>query len=124
MGHGESKLVKQVGAKGYFGKVTVQAEPLDGDTDEVIVDFDRTIPKRWQSGASFGIEYVLDHVTKRKIFPKGGRIRVLTIGGHEVDTNNVVIAFVAAHALYDALKIQPTKQPVFDESTGVFSFPK
>jgi hypothetical protein len=123
MGMGEDKLAAQIGAKGYFGKVTVEAEPVDGN-GEVTVDFDSTIPKRWQSGASFGIEYVLEHVTKRTLFPKGGRVFVHSIGGHEVDTNNVVIAFVAANALCKALGVEPKKRPIFDETTGVFSFPK
>jgi hypothetical protein len=123
MGRADNELITQVGSKGYFGKVTVEAEPLEGN-GEVAVDFEPTIPKRWRSGASFGIEYVLENIAKRKLFPKGGRIRVLYIGGHEVDTNNVVIAFVAAGALLKALGIQPSKQPSFDEKTGSFSFPK
>jgi hypothetical protein len=123
MGRGEDKLAAQIGPKGYFGKVTVEAEQVDGD-GEVTVDFDPTNAKRWRSGASFGVEYVLEHITKRKLFPKGGRVRVVYIEGHEVDTNNVVIAFVAAHALYKALGVEPAKRPAFDENTGVFSFPK
>ena len=123
MGRGEEKLATQVGPKGYYGKVTVEAEPEDTD-GEVTVDFDPSISERWKSGASFGIDYVLEHVTKRTLFPKGGRVRVLQIGGHEVDTNNVVIAFVAAHALYKALGVQPTKKPEFDKETGTFMFPK
>ena len=123
MGQGEDKLATQVGPKGYFGQVTVQAELVDGDGD-VNVDFAPTISDRWRSGASFGIHYVLDHIAKRKLFPKGGVVRVLHIGGHEVDTNNVVIAFVAAQALCKALGVQPTKRPIFDKDTGTFSFPK
>ena len=95
MGRGEDKLVAQVGSKGYFGKVTIEAEPAETD-GKVVVDFAPTIPEEWQSGAAFGIQYVLDHIAKRKLFPKGGRIRVLFLEGHDVDTNNVVIAFVAA----------------------------
>jgi hypothetical protein len=123
MGRGEDKLATQIGPKGYFGQVTLEAEPVDGDGD-VDVEFAPTISKRWRSGASFGIQYVLDHIAKRKLFPKGGRVRVLHIGGHEVDTNNVVIAFVAARAFSKALGVQPRKEPVFDEGTGTFSFPK
>jgi len=123
MGRGEDKLATQVGSKGYFGQVTVEAQPVDGN-EEIAVDFAPTISNRWQSGASFGIQYVLDHIARRKLFPKGGRVRVLNINGHEVDTNNVVIAFVAANALFKALGVQPTKPPVFDKDSGIFSFPK
>jgi hypothetical protein len=123
MGRGEDKLATQVGAKGYFGNVAVEAEPIDGN-GEVTVEFDAAVSPRWQSGASFGIDYVLDHVAKRQLFPKGGRVHVRHIHGHEVDTNNVVIAFVAANALCKALGVEPKKRPTFDQATGVFSFPK
>ena len=123
MERAEEKLATQVGPIGYYGQVAVEPELVDGD-GEVDVDFAPTISKRWRSGASFGIQYVLEHVSKRKLFPKGGRVRVHSIVGHEVDTNNVVIAFVAAHALAKALGVQPRKLPVFDKDTGVFSFPK
>ena len=123
MGRGEDKLATQIGPRGFFGKVTVEAETIDGDGD-VVVDFDPSISDEWKCGASFGIEYVLEHVTTRTLFPKGGRVRVLSIGGHAVDTNNVVIAFVAANALYKALGVQPTKKPEFDKIAGTFTFPK
>lgn len=123
MGHGEDKLAMQIGQKGYYGQVTVEAQLVDGD-GAVDVDFAPTTSERWRSGAAFGIQYVLDHIAKRKLFPKGGVVRVLQIAGHEVDTNNVVIAFVAAQALCKALGVQPTKCPVFDKDTGIFSFPK
>jgi hypothetical protein len=119
----EEKLATQVGAKGYFGKVVLEAEAVDGK-GEVTVDFDSAHADRWQSGARFGIDYVLEHIAKRKIFPQGGRIIVSYIGGHEVDTTNVVIAFVTAKALFKALNIVSSKEPKFDETTGVFSFPK
>jgi len=117
------KLATQVGAKGYFGEVTVETEPAE-DNGEVTVDFDPSIPQQWKTGASFGIEYVLEHITKRTVFPNGGRVRVLYIRGHAVDTNNVVIAFVAANAMYKALGVSPTKKPEFDKNTGIFTFPK
>jgi hypothetical protein len=123
MVRGEDKLAIQVGAIGYFGKVTVESEPEDRD-GEVIVDFDPSVPDEWKSGASFGVDYVLEHIATRTHFPNGGRVRVLSIGGHPVDTNNVVIAFVAANALYKALGILPTMKPEFDKNTGTFTFPK
>jgi hypothetical protein len=93
----EEKLATQVGSKGYFGKVTLEAESIDGQGD-VTVDFDPAHAHRWQSGARLGFDFVLEHISKRQIFPQGGRILVSYIGGHEVDTTNVVIAFVTAKA--------------------------
>lgn len=123
MSRGEEKLAIQVGQKGYFGKVVVEVEFADREDNEVIVKFEGTLPLRWRSGALFGVHCVLEHV-KQKLFPKGGYIRILCIDGKEVDTSNVVIAFVAAHALYKALDIQPVKPPVFDQEAGTFIFPK
>ncbi len=123
MGRGEDKFAVQIGPRGYFGKVAVEAAPEDRG-GEVTVDFDPSVPDEWKSGASFGIGYVLEHITTQTLFPNGGRVRVLSIGGHSVDTTNVVIAFVAANALYKALGMQPTKKPEFDRNTGSFTFPK
>jgi hypothetical protein len=123
MSIGEFKLVKQIGPKGFFGKVVLEVEPADND-GAVAVEFDPNNANRWTTGAEFGIDYVLEHIAKRNIFPKGGRIRVSRIDWHEVDTNSVVIAYVAAHALLRALEVNPPKQPGFDEATGSFFFPK
>ncbi len=123
MGPAEAKLATQVGSRGYFGKVVLEAEPADQEGD-VTVDFDPDQASRWRTGALFGIDYVLEHTAKKKVFPRGGRVHVQYIGGHDADTNNVVIAFVAANALLKALSVEPSKRPEFDEETGVFYFPK
>jgi hypothetical protein len=123
MSVGEFKLAKQIGPKGFFGKVVIEVEPTESN-GAVAVEFDADHANRWTTGAEFGIDYVLEHIAKRKVFPNGGRIRVSRIDGHEVDTNSVVIAYVAAHALLNALGASPAKQPGFDEGTGHFFFPK
>jgi len=123
MPRGESTIAKQSGLKGYFGKVTLQVEPTEGD-GAVTVDFDERRARSWQQGARFGIEYVLEHIPKRKYFPTGGRVHVDCIEGHEVDTNNVLIAYLTANALFEALGFEPTKRPSLDEAAGVFEFPK
>ena len=123
MGRGEDKLVVQVGGKGYFGEVTLEVERL-GRGGAVTVYFDPSVSEQWKSGASFGIEYALEHVNTHSLFPNGGRVRVLSIVWQPVDTSSVEIAFVAANALYKALGIQPSKKPEFDKNRGTFTFPK
>lgn len=123
MGHGEFKIADQVGPKGYFGKVTLEAEATENQ-GAITVNFDETNAADWQSGAAFGIEYVLEHIAKRELFPNGGRVRVSSIKGHAVDTNNVVIAYVSAMALLKALGVEPSKRPDFNKESGVFVFPK
>jgi len=123
MGDGEFRIAAQIGAKGYYGKVALKAEPAENN-GIIRVDFDATNANRWNCGAAFGIEYVLEHISQRKLFPSGGRVFVSAIEGHEVDTNNTVIAYVTAIALLEALGIEPTRRPSFNQDAGIFEFPK
>src|SRR5260370_37935904 len=104
MKRGEFSLATQVGSKGYFGKVALEVEHED-PSGTGKVEFDQPGAQNWQSGARFGIDHVLENIPKKTVFPKGGKIIVHSIQGHPVDTNNVVIAYVAAYALLSALEI-------------------
>jgi hypothetical protein len=124
MAHGEFRVAKQAGPRGYFGRVSLNAEP-SGQSGDVHVDFDLANANRWQSGARFGIEYVLEHISKRDYFPNGIRVHVACIEGHEVDTDNTLIAYVAANALFQALGIaNPKKRPDLNAEQGLIVFPK
>jgi hypothetical protein len=127
MKRGEYKLADQVGEKGYFGKVALEIEMDDG-SGAVSIDFDAANARDWQTGARFGIDYVLEHIPKKKLFPKGARIHVDSIQGHAVDTTSAVIAFAAANALLRALGLDAvpskTKRPNFDREKGLFVFPQ
>jgi hypothetical protein len=126
MKRGEFTLATQAGNKGYFGKVAIEVEAAHDITGKVEVDFDAEHARRWQIGARFGIQSVLDHVPRKRTFPTGARIHVTSIQGHEVDTNEVVIAFAAANALLRALEIGPSeiRKPDLDTEQGLFVFPK
>lgn len=120
---GKNRLAVQHGNKGYFGEVTVDVERTS-PSGMVEIDFDPVHAAQWQTGARFGIEYVLEHTSRRSLFPDGCRIHVCRIEGHPVDTNNEVIAYVAALALVDALGITPRKMPKLDAEKGLLIFPK
>ncbi len=123
MARGEFRIADQIGPKGYYGHVTLETEATEAGSD-IAISFDPPSATRWMNGARFGIDYVLEHIPRRKYFPSGGKVHVLSIEGHDVDTNNVVIAFVAARALCQALGIELAKQPTFDAASGSFNFPK
>jgi len=125
MKHGEYRLAKQQGKWGYFGEVALQVE-TNGGSGAIEVDFDANQAQEWQAGARFGIDYVLEHLPIRKLFPQGARIHVESINGHLVDTTNTVIAYAAANALLRALEIEmpEAKKPNFDAEKGLFVFPK
>lgn len=120
---GKNRLAVQHGNKGYFGEVALDVERMS-PSGTVEIDFDPVHATQWQTGARFGIEYILEHSSRRALFPDGGRIHVTRIDGHPVDTNNEVIAYVAALALIDALGITPRKLPELDVEKGLLIFPK
>jgi hypothetical protein len=101
---------------------------MDDGSGVVSIDFDAANARDWQTGARFGIDYVLEHIPKKKLFPKGARIHVDSIQGHVVDTTSAVIAFAAANALLSALGLDAessnTKRPNFDREKGLFVFPQ
>ena len=96
----------------------------NGGTGTIKVDFDPDRAAEWRIGAHFGIDYVLERIPRRKLFPKGATIHVESIQGHAVDTTNVVIAYAAANALLHALdlEVSETKVPNFDKEHGLFVF--
>lgn len=91
---------------------------------DIEISFDPVHASEWQVGARFGIEYVLEHTPRRALFPDGGRIHVSRTVGHPVDTNNLVIAYVAALAMVDALGINARDVPELDAERGLIVFPK
>lgn len=123
LSQGKHRVAVQSGSRGYFGEVVVEVERY-GNEGTVEINFDAVYATRWQAGARFGIEYVLERVSRRKLFPDGGRIYVSRIEGHLVDTNNVVIAYVAALAIIDALGIDAREVPELDAEKGLVIFPK
>ena len=122
MARGEFRLATQSGSRGFYGVVTLDVEGPTSD-GAVSVEFDRQCAEMWQLGARFGIDYVLERISTRSCFPKGGRIIVRSIVGQPVDTSNLTIAYVAAEALLQALGIQTNKRPNIDLVNGVYSFP-
>jgi hypothetical protein len=123
MARGEYKLATQSGNKAYYGIVALNVEP-DEQAGRIQIDFDGKLAVNWQTGARFGIEYVLEHVARRKLFPHGVKIKVDRIQGHEVDTTNTVIAYTAAIALLRALGLEDSLKPDLDPEKGLFVFTK
>lgn len=121
---GEFRIASQVGQRGFFGDVSLNADTTVND-GKITVLFDEEHASRWRGGAQFGIDYVLEHISKKQYFPHGIKIFVNRITGHEVDTDSALIAFVTARALLQALKVEePKKLPDLDESRGLVVFPK
>ena len=110
--------------KAALAAAKARGTKLGSPNGAIEIDFDPVQASQWQTGARFGIEYILEHSSRRSLFPEGGRIHVTSIEGHPVDTNNAVIAYVAALALIDALGITARKIPELDTEKAVLIFPK
>lgn len=122
MKHGEFTLIQQLGSKGYYGKVRLAVDPVD--TLSVVIDFDEACGHDWHTGAQFGVIYGWELYRRSQPLMKGLKVRVLEITGKPADTTNLVIAFVASHALWKALEWSPLKPPTFDPKSGCFTFSK
>jgi hypothetical protein len=121
MGSGEFKLAKQVGHRGFYGHVILSAET--NDNGGVVVEFDGNAAADWQTGARFGIEYVLQHLPNEPASPKALRVRVNMIHGMECDSSDSLIAYATAHALARALGLEEMKtMPRFDPDRGLVEF--
>lgn len=122
MSQGEYTFRHQQGAKGYYGIVRLEVTTSEGRG--LTIAFDEKAALDWRIGVQFGITYGWEIFTSRQ--PNGKRldVRVLEITGQAVDTTNLLIAFVAANALWKALEWTPPKPPAFDPKTGCFTFSK
>ncbi len=123
MGTGEYRIAKQVGLKGYFGRVVLEAQPRNDG--EVTIEFDRQRADEWQSGVRFGIEYAIEHVSPAKLLGSGAEVRVTVIEGQDCDTSTSLIAYVAARAMFQAIGVDPPNElPSLDLENGLVRFYK
>jgi hypothetical protein len=122
MKSGEFTLKEQSGPKGYFGKVRLDLKPRDGSG--TVVTFDESCETSWRVAVQFGITYGWELFSWGKAAPQGLEIAVREIKGQMVDTNSIVVAFVAAHALWNGLEWTPPRPPVLDPKRACFTFSK
>ena len=95
------------------------------DNGEVVVEFDEKLGNEWRSGARFGIDYALEHVPRETIYPDGLIVRVQMVHGMVCDTTDLLVAYAAARAVFQALGIEQTNAtPQFDPERGVVEFLK
>ncbi len=113
------KIAEQIGSHGIYGEIEMYCS-VSNDTS--IVEFAKDIEseaKKWNSAIEFGMAYFLDNSAC-----KAAHIKVEKIHDNEVDTNQVVIAYLVAKALSTALNIKMKREPYFDRDAIAFVFPK
>ena len=115
---GSHILAGREGTHGYYASVILEVEP-DAQHGGVSVAFAQGVD-RYLAGLTFGVTYAYE----KSGMKDGARVRVLELRGHVVDTTEMVVAFAAAYAMWDALGVVPAREPELDAKTGLFSFAK
>jgi hypothetical protein len=119
---GDFRVATQHGNWGYFGAVELEAEILSSGTGVEVV-----IPPEiaeWRAGIRFGIAYAYEKCAGLGSPRNAVRVAVIRAEGHAVDTTELVMAFVSAHALWRALNETPVRTPSLNAAEGIFAFPK
>lgn len=120
--YGKFRLADQQGNWGYFGAIEIQAEVLSSGTGvEIAIPVEVT---QWQAGIRFGIAYAYEKCPRLGSPPRAVRVSVIRAEGHAVDTTELVMSFVSAHALWEALNEKPVRGPTLNAGEGTFTFPK
>jgi len=115
---GSHILARRDGNHGYYASVVLEVE-VSGKRGEHSIEFAEEVGA-YRAGLSFGIAYAHE----KSALEQGIRVRVLELRGHVVDTTEVVVAYAAAHALWDALGVTPPRELVLDARAAEFTFPK
>jgi len=115
---GYFRLAVQHDNWGYFGAVSIDVEVRLGGGIEIIFDCDDL---QWRAGVGFGLAHAYEKAFGGR---SGAVVHVTEIRGHDVDTTETVMAYVAANAFFDAVKAEQPAALAMDRSAGVFTFPK
>ena len=112
----------QYGNWGYFGSVEIEVEVLSHGTGvEIMIPIEMT---QWRAGINFGICYGYEKCEHLGSPPSAIRVAVIRAEGHAVDTSELVMAFVSANALWEALNETPTRRPSLNAAEGTFTLSK
>jgi hypothetical protein len=119
---GRHEIRLQQGGFGYFARVGVEVE-WTVSPPELAIEL-AVNPESWEPGLRFGIAYAFEHTVQGVLPLQGLSVRVTEFGGYAVDTKQIVVAFAAMNAVWNALDYPPTRAPQLDAQTGLFTFPK
>ena len=116
------RIAHQDGKWGYFCEVTLVVE-LTPNVAGVRCGFVDTVCQ-WRDGVRFGIAYAQEKAFGMSPGLVGTQVTVTEVQGHDVDTTEVVAAYVAAHAFWKAVGVNPPRAFELQPGVGLFVFPK
>ncbi|WP_143075752.1 hypothetical protein [Parafilimonas terrae] len=111
-------MAEQIENYGFYGEVEIEFKITEYYRElQMQVDWPF---ERWRAGILFGATYFLEHSMQRI----GLTLRVKNIEYHEVDTTNVIIAYLIYNALLKESDITQRQTIKFDKELKSFVFPK
>jgi hypothetical protein len=119
-----AKLAVQRDGFGYFAEISISIQFARPLTEDVSVEFMTAIPKRYRVAAEFGFEYAWEHTPRSKKIQGALQICVNQLRTQVVDTSAVLVAYVAADALWKALDELPGRPLNLDLQGGGVFFPR
>lgn len=120
MGNSIYKLALQSGDWGYFAEVEIKVM-IDNTLHDLRIDIKEGCEDRWRSAVIFGVTYAWEKLRSKLT---GCRVEIIRIRGYEVDTTQIVMAYSAMNAFWDAVGEKPARMPTLEKEHGVFVIPK
>jgi len=120
---GTAKLTQQVGGKGYFGEIELEAIIDEGERS-LAIEFVANGADQWREAAIVGVRNALSQLPSKVTYGKTVTVRIKSLNWQTADTTDMVVVFVAAKAVFNLFDAQPRQSPEFMASFGAFVFPK
>jgi len=124
MGKSNYKLAMQHRGRAYYAEIELEIDILpctDVKSTGLYIHFIENSENEWKSAVIFGVTYAWEKVEKGM---QEYRVTIRSVRGHVVDTTQMVMAFAAMNAFWEAIDEEPITAPRLDSETGVFLVPK
>ena len=110
----------------HFGRVEIEIEKFESEEELAVkIEYSNTIKNEYlKTSASFGIISAIEGMRLYQP-PKGNlKIKVLSIGFHEIDSSSITIAYAANMCILRALDIEKNNSNTFRYANGKFEIYK
>jgi|GEM_PF-4830220 len=122
---GRFKIANYDRREACFGTISIDVDFSDDAKLEIIHNYDDVL--QWMDSLRFGFVYAREKLQSVGVVSSDAGIRIRIIDARwapAIDTTQVIMAYVAAQALFDCFEVDPTPFLSFDGSTATFAFHK
>lgn len=110
------KIAEQVDDCGFYGEILLQCALNENHLVQIEIPAHHS---KWERGIGLGVTYFVESMRKKM----GITVRIMEIKYNDVDTKQILIAYITFFALCDAFSLTPTNAPFFSKETKSFNFP-